>query len=229
METFKAIMCIAGAAVFSYALGSISFAVIFSKLFGKRDVRNYGSGNAGMTNVMRSVGIGPGLLTFVCDALKGAVACLAAKYLFFPYVWEQGLHPLLNPVYGAYFCGFLCILGHAFPVFFSFKGGKGIATCVGIFAVCCYPAIIAGIVAFAIVMILTRIVSLGSIVAAVTVVTSVGIFHNDVNPAYPLPPALILSALMGLFVIIKHKDNIIRLIHGNEKRLVVRKGEKSNV
>ena len=225
METFKAVMCIIGACVSSYMLGSISFAIIFSKLFGKKDVRKCGSGNAGMTNVMRSVGLGPGLLTFLFDALKGAAACILAKEVFFPFVAQQGLHPYFNPTYGAYLCGFMCILGHAFPVFFSFKGGKGIATCVGIFAVCCYPAIIAGVSAFLIVMIITRIVSLGSIIAAVTVTVGVGIFHNDVYPTQPLLPALLLTALMAMFVIIKHKDNIIRLIHGEEKRLVVRKGE----
>lgn len=225
METFKAILCIIGACAFSYGLGSISFAIVFSKLFAKKDVRNFGSGNAGMTNVMRAVGILPGLLTFVFDALKGAAACLAAKHIFFPYVFEQGIHPWLNPVYGAYFCGLLCILGHAFPVFFGFKGGKGIATSVGIFAVCCYPAIIAGIIVFAIFMIAFRIVSLGSIAAALTVVGVTYLTHSDVNPGFPTTPAFIITALIGLFVIIKHKDNIIRLINGEEKRLVVRKGE----
>ncbi|MBR3593951.1 MAG: glycerol-3-phosphate 1-O-acyltransferase PlsY [Clostridia bacterium] len=225
METFKAILCIVGACVFSYALGSISFAVIFSKLFAKKDVRDFGSGNAGMTNVMRAVGVLPGILTFVCDVLKGAAACAAAKYLFFPYVFELGIHPWLNPVYGAYFCGLLCIIGHAFPIFFGFKGGKGIATSVGIFAVCCYPAIIAGLAVFILCVLISKIVSLSSILAAITVAIGVFFAHESVNPAYPTTPAFILTALIALFVIIKHKDNIIRLINGEEKRLVVRKGE----
>ncbi len=226
---FKAFLCVLGAAFFAYALGSISFAIIFSKLFAKKDVRNYGSGNAGMTNVMRSVGIGPGVLTFVCDALKGTVACLVAKEVIFPYIFELFPHPLLNPVYGAYFCGLFCMIGHAFPLFFSFKGGKGIATSVGIFAVCCYPAIIIGLVVFAAFMIIFRIVSLGSIAAAVTVVTMVYFFHPELYPMSDLGPAFVLSALMGAFVILKHKDNIKRLIKREEKRLVVRKGDKNNV
>ncbi len=225
MENLKVILCVLGACVSSYVLGSISFAVIFSKLFTKKDVRDFGSGNAGMTNVMRSAGFLPGALTFVFDVLKGVAACALAKYVFMPYVFEQGVHPWLNPVYGAYFCGLLCIMGHAFPIFFGFKGGKGIATSVGIFSVCCYPAIIAGVIVFALCMIFFRIVSVSSLAATFTVVGMVYLTHLDVNPAFPLKPAFIITVLIGLFVIIKHKDNIIRLINGEEKRLVVRKGE----
>jgi glycerol-3-phosphate acyltransferase PlsY len=140
-------------------------------------------------------------------------------------VFELGIHPWLNPVYGAYFCGLLCIIGHAFPIFFGFKGGKGIATSVGIFAICCYPAIIAGLAVFALCVLISKIVSLSSILAAVTVAVGVYLSHETINPAYPTTPAVVITALTALFVIIKHKDNIIRLIHGEEKRLVVRKGE----
>ncbi len=224
METFIAILYVVIACVVSYLLGSISFAVIFSKLFGKTDVRQHGSGNAGMTNVMRAVGLGPGILTFLCDALKGALACAAAKHFFFDAVFELGLHPWLNPVAGAYLCGLLCILGHAFPIFFSFKGGKGIATSVGIFAVCCYPAIIAGLIVFIIFMLIFRIVSLSSLASTFAVVGVVYLTNADVNGAAS-GPMFFITVLIGLFVIIKHKENIIRLIHGEEKRLVVRKGE----
>ncbi len=217
MQTFYVVLVVFGAMLFSYAMGSISFAVIFSKAFAHKDVREMGSGNAGMTNVMRAIGVAPGILTFVCDALKGFVACAAAKYIFFPTI--TGIW-WLNPVYGAYLCGVMCILGHAFPVFFGFKGGKGIATSVGIFAVCCPPAIIAGLAAFIIGVLITRIVSLSSLIATVTVVTGVFIAYNE---SYPLWPPFLMTFIVGAFVFIKHKENIKRLVKGEEKRLTVKK------
>ena len=97
METFKAVMCIVGACVSSYMLGSISFAIIFSKLFGKKDVRKCGSGNAGMTNVMRSVGLGPGLLTFLFEALKARLPVFWQRKCFFPLWHSRGFTRILVP------------------------------------------------------------------------------------------------------------------------------------
>ena len=142
---------ILAAVITSYLLGSISFGVIFSKLFAKKDVREYGSGSAGMTNVMRAIGLLPGVLTFVFDAFKGFAACYLAKYTFFPLAnYFSNGEWYTEPIYGAYLCGLVCMLGHMFPLFFRFKGGKGVATSVGIFAVCCPWAIIAGLAIFAI-------------------------------------------------------------------------------
>ena len=177
-----------------------------------------GSGNAGMTNVMRAVGVLPGILTFVCDALKGFVACSLAKHLIMPTVQTDVWW--INPVYMAYVCGVLCMLGHAFPIFFGFKGGKGVATSVGIFAVCCPFAIITGLAVFMLSMLITRIVSLSSLIATVTVVSGVAIFYNE---SYPLWPAFVLSVVMGAFVFLKHKDNIVRLAKGEEKKLKIKK------
>ncbi len=216
------VLIILAAAVFSYAVGSISFAVIFSKAFSKKDVRDYGSGSAGMTNVMRAVGVLPGILTFVCDALKGFVACAMAKWVLFPQVYESTGIWWLNPVYGAFFCGLACMIGHVFPVFFGFKGGKGVATSVGIFSVCCPPAIIAGLAVFAVSVILIRIVSLSSLIATLMVMLGVFLWHV---PEFPMLPQFLIALAMGILVFLKHKDNIIRLVHGEEKRLVVRKGK----
>ena len=110
----------------------------------------------------------PGILTFVCDALKGFVASYLGK-LVFGLVMSSGID-WLDPIYGAYLCGIACMLGHVFPIFFQFKGGKGAATSVGIYAVCCPLAIILGLCAFALVLLTTKIVSLGSLAAALTVV-----------------------------------------------------------
>lgn len=202
--------------VLAYLLGSISFAIIFSKIFLKKDVREMGSGNAGTTNVMRTGGFKLGAITFLGDVLKGFVACLVGK-LIFKVVFENGEE---WAVYGAFLCGIACMLGHVFPIFFQFKGGKGIATSVGIFAVCCYPAIIIGLVVFALGVLLTRIVSISSIAAAITVVSCTMIFSFINKPAMFWPQA-VLAILMGILVIAKHGDNIKRLINGTEKKLSI--------
>ncbi|MBQ6847438.1 MAG: glycerol-3-phosphate 1-O-acyltransferase PlsY [Clostridia bacterium] len=199
--------------VIAYLLGSINFAVIFSKIFMKKDVREVGSGNAGATNVLRSVGVLPGLLTFLFDALKGFIASYFGKVMF---EMMDKLEPEKYAIIGAYVCGLACMLGHVFPIFFKFKGGKGVATSVGIFAVCNPLAITLGLVVFAVVLILSKIVSLSSLIATVTVVVLSIIFYDF--HASILPQA-ILIIIMGAVVFIKHKDNIERLISGSENKI----------
>lgn len=203
----------------AYLIGSISFAVIFSKLFSKEDIRSKGSGNAGTTNVMRSVGLLPGLLTFVFDALKGFVACKAGE-LIFDYISKNSDAVWAAPVYGAYICGVACMLGHVFPVFFGFKGGKGVATSVGIFLVCCPIAIITGLAVFALGLLVCRIVSLSSLIATVVVVVMSAIFAaSGVN----ILPQIIMSVIMGIIVFLKHSSNIKRLLAGEEKKITVKR------
>lgn len=199
----------------AYFLGSINFAVIFANAFLKKDVRELGSGNAGTTNVMRTAGFLPGALTFVCDALKGFAACFIGKMLFIH------AYPDTIPwIYVAYMCGVACMLGHIFPIFFGFKGGKGVATSVGIFAVCCPIAIVIGLTVFALMVLLTKIVSLSSLIATVTVISLSIVFYNfDANIALPA----VLSISMGAIVFLKHKDNIKRLVKGEEKKITVRR------
>ena len=202
--------------IVAYLLGCISFAVIFSNHFIKADVRELGSGNAGTTNVMRVGGFLPGALTFLCDAFKGFVACFAGK-LVFEKVFENGEE---WAVYGAFICGVACMLGHIFPIFFQFKGGKGIATSVGIFAVCCPIAIVIGLAVFAICVLLIKIVSLSSIIATFTVITLTLVFYNDSALFWP---QAVLAIIMGVIVILKHSENIKRLIAGTEKKLTIRR------
>ena len=207
--------------VFAYLTGSINFAVIFSNAFLKKDVREMGSGNAGTTNVMRNAGFLPGALTFLCDALKGFVASFTGK-LIFDYILNSAHSEWAMPVYGAYLCGLACMLGHVFPVFFQFKGGKGVATSVGIFAVCCPLAIILGLCVFAAFTVITKYVSLSSIIATLTVVVLSLVFSD--KSANIIPQALLCIA-MGIIVIAKHKTNIVRLINGTESKVG---GKKKN-
>lgn len=199
--------CLFGA----YLIGSINFAVIFARVFLKNDVRELGSGNAGTTNVMRTAGFLPGLLTFVCDALKGFVACLIPKLVF-----TLALPDTIPWIYVAYFCGVMCMLGHVFPVFFQFRGGKGVATSVGIYAVCCPIAIVIGLAVFALLLLITRIVSLSSLTAAVTVVTLSIVFYNL---SFDILPIAFFSIIMGCIVFAKHAENIMRLVRHEEKKL----------
>ena len=203
------------AVIIAYLLGSINFAVIFANIFLKKDVRELGSGNAGTTNVMRTAGFLPGALTFICDVLKGFAACFIGKMLFI-----HAFPDTIPWIYVAYMCGVACMLGHVFPIFFRFKGGKGVATSVGIFAVCCPIAIVIGLTVFAIMTLITRVVSLSSLVATVTVISLSLVFYNsEANIALPA----VLSISMGVTVFLKHKDNIKRLFKGEEKKITVRR------
>ena len=203
------------AVIIAYLLGSINFAVIFANIFLKKDVRELGSGNAGTTNVMRTAGFLPGALTFICDVIKGFVACFIGKMLFI-----HAFPDTIPWIYVAYMCGVACMLGHVFPIFFRFKGGKGVATSVGIFAVCCPIAIIIGLTVFALGVLITRIVSLSSLIATVTVISLSLVFYD--SEANIIIPAL-LSITMGVTVFLKHKDNIKRLVKGEEKKIAVRR------
>lgn len=207
------------AVVIAYLLGSINFAVIFANAFLKKDVRELGSGNAGTTNVMRTAGFLPGALTFICDALKGFAACFIGKAIFM-YIFPD----TIPWIYVAYMCGVACMLGHVFPIFFGFKGGKGVATSVGIFAVCCPIAIIIGLTVFALMTLITKIVSLSSLIATVTVISLSIVFYN--SEADIVLPA-VLSIAMGVIVFLKHKENIKRLVKGEEKKIKVSKADKS--
>lgn len=207
------------APVAAYLIGSISFAVIFTKIFSKTDVREHGSGNAGTTNVLRVAGKTAGILTFLCDALKGTAAALLGM-LVYKYVFPDSQTAVM---YGKYICGIACMVGHAFPVWFGFKGGKCAATSVGIFAVCCPWSIVAGLIGYCINMLVTRIVSLSTLIATVLVVGfSIGIngFNGITNPDYVI---IAISLLGGIIVFLRHKDNIKRLIKGEEKKLKIKK------
>ena len=197
----------------AYLIGSVNFAVIFSSAFMKKDVRSMGSGNAGTTNVMRTAGFLPGALTFICDALKGFVASYMG-YLVFGYLSHHTTWAMA--IYGAYACGTACMLGHVFPIFYQFKGGKGVATSVGIFAVCCPLAIVIGLAMFAIVAFISRYVSLASIIATVMVVTLSIIFYDYYASIYIQAFFII---FMGMIVILKHTTNIKRLLNGTESKI----------
>ena len=191
--------------------------MIISKLFSRQDVRETGSGNAGATNVFRTSGLVPGLLTFLGDALK-AYAASGLGYLIFSYIYKTTGDPLYLPIYGAYICGVFCMIGHVYPLFFDFRGGKGVAVGAGVFFVCSPYAILIGITVFVIVLIVSKIVSLSSL-AGTFVTVVLAIVFNTKGDDVLLWPQVVMALAMGAIIFLKHSSNIKRLINGEEKKI----------
>jgi glycerol-3-phosphate acyltransferase PlsY len=184
----------------SYLLGSISFSIIFARWLRKIDIREHGSGNAGATNTLRVLGKGPAIAVFLLDIAKGSVAVLIGLWLGDGEKWVSVL------------CGLASIAGHNWPVYFRFKGGKGIATTVGALIVWAFiPTLIAGIVAI-LVIVFTRYVSLGSMIFAAWLPILFYLF--DLEAAY------IWGGLaVAILAIARHRKNIVKLINGTENKL----------
>lgn len=192
-------MIIFGLTILAYLLGALPFGLIIARGLGI-DLRSQGSGNIGATNVFRVVGRGWGIFTFTLDALKGFLPAF-----FFPAFAE------VDAAYGVLF-GVAAILGHTFPVYLKFKGGKGVATSAGVLLGVAPLAIAVGFGCWVVCMVLTRYVSLASIVAAAAVAVTVW-FEGD----KALVVQVVLSTMCGL-VIWLHRANIRRLINGTENR-----------
>jgi glycerol-3-phosphate acyltransferase PlsY len=211
-------------AVIAYLLGSIPFGYILVKIFRGQDIRLSGSGNIGATNVVRSGAKGLGIATLLLDVLKGVAA-----------VWIAGSLALthLNPcvAMGGFNCetivfkstaALFAVLGHIFPVWLKFKGGKGVATALGVFALLFPKAVLVSLAVFIVVLALSRYVSLGSILAAATFPVASWFLYDP-----PLSP-LIHTGIASAVVIAKHHQNIRRLLNGNENRLWGGKSSKSS-
>lgn len=226
----KEILIAVGAIIVAYLIGSINFAVIFSNIFTGKDVRKSGSGNAGATNVMRTAGVLPGILTFLFDALKGFAGAYIGLSVF-RYLFETTGNSLFTPIYGAYISYLFVMVGHILPIFFQFKGGKGIATSVGGFAVCCWPAIVIGLSVFALSLIITKIVSISSLAAALCVAIFAAVFVQSPVIAFTGPtgavwPQIVMAVMASLIVFLTHRANIVRLIKGREKKITIGRSKK---
>ncbi len=193
----------------AYLIGCINFAIIFSKKFAGFDVREKGSKNAGTTNVLRTVGKKAAVLTLICDILKGVVSVLIA--ILASKIWEGTDVEVLK-----YLAGLMSIIGHTFPVYYGFKGGKGVATSLGVLLVVNIQIGLICLVFALIIMAATRWVSLGSILAA-TLFPILTVFMVD-NIG-----AKIISILIGSLVIFNHRTNIVRLKNGTENKLSLKK------
>lgn len=189
--------------IIAYFIGSVSFSYIFTKKIKKQDIREKGSGNAGTTNVLRSYGWKMGLLTLVCDLLKGVAAALIGLWI----AQEAGL----------YVAGMFVIVGHNWSVYLKFKGGKGIAATTGVLLVIMpIPTIIIFGVCVLIVY-LTKIMSVGSIIGLIA--SAAAAFFVQPGDTF-MHITVIIIAVLGVF---SHRENIKRLAHGNENKLSVSK------
>ncbi len=199
-------------AVVAYLLGSIPFGYILVRLFAGVDVRAQGSGNIGATNVARTGKKGLAVATLLLDALKGWVAVWTVFQLF----TDVGLETKYSLAAIAALCA---ILGHMFPVWLGFKGGKGVATGLGVFVALAPKSVLVVLIAFLFIVGVTRYVSLGSLVAAALF----PITFYYLNQQQRTPATLAMISAVSLLIIWKHRDNIRRLMAGNENKLGAKK------
>ncbi len=208
-------------AVIAYLIGSINFSIIISKKMAGFDIREKGSGNAGTTNMLRAVGKKAAVITLICDILKGVVSILIAVLIGkITKSLDNNLNALLVQL-----AGIFVILGHTFPIFFKFKGGKGIATALGVLLITNWQIGLICLV-FALVLIaLTKMVSVGSISAAILF----PILVVFINQNYIVPTSnsnwsyLIFSIIIALLVIFNHRANVQRILNGTENRISFKK------
>ena len=192
----------------AYLIGSLSFAVIVSRVMGLSDPRTYGSGNPGATNVLRSGSKPAAIVTLLLDAAKGWLPVMLVKWFGPAWDLSEGTQAL---------AGLAAFLGHLYPVFFAFKGGKGVATAVGVLLAFEPLLALATLVTFAIIVFFSRYVSLASMVAAVF---APAYYLIGDGVAWTASGAKTLALIaMGLLLIWRHRENIQRLLAGTESKL----------
>jgi glycerol-3-phosphate acyltransferase PlsY len=200
-------------AVASYLLGSIPTGYLLIRFFRGEDIRSFGSGNIGATNVLRSGGKGLGAATFALDVLKGAASvyfCTLLAATFLPALPSRDAQAI---------AALFAVLGHVFPVWLHFSGGKGVATGFGVFLISAPLAALASIAIFALVLLASRYVSLASIVGAVSFpIIAWSLAHGD-RPVF----VIAVQFVVAFILIAKHHQNIRRLLAGTESRLGARK------
>lgn len=206
-------------AVIAYLIGSVNFSVIISKKMAGFDVREKGSGNAGTTNMLRSVGKKAAAITLICDILKGVVS-IGIAIIIGNIIKDSNKELLLQ------IAGIAVVLGHTFPIFFGFKGGKGVATSLGVLLLSNWQIGLICLVFALVLMILTRMVSLGSCAAAV-LFPVLTLFINDnytiLTEGKTGSVYFIYSLILAIIVLFNHRSNIKRILNGTENKLGAKK------
>lgn len=204
-------------AVISYLLGSLNFSIIFSKSLAEEDIRKSGSGNAGATNMLRTYGKRFAAITMIGDILKVVLAIVITfailgtpmKYLF---TVPENVEEIERIMIYKELSGLFCVLGHIFPLFFKFKGGKGVAACTGMVIVVDWRIALILFVIFVIIVVVSKWISLGSIVIALLYPVLIFAFYASWLLA-------VIALLFTLIVIVAHRENIRRLIKGTENKI----------
>ena len=190
-----------------YILGSLNFAIIFSRLFFHDDIRKYGSGNAGMTNMLRTYGKLPALATLICDMLKGGVSVLIGSLIFGDW--------------GSAVAGLFVVLGHMFPCFYKFKGGKGVAT-TAMVVLATNPIVFAIVfLIFLIIVIGTKFVSLGSVMCVM--------IYPYILAKFEAGPNVLSGIIIAALVVFMHRSNIKRLLAGTESKISLKSKNKKPI
>lgn len=203
----------------AYVIGSIPFSFLVVKMVAGKDVREHGSRNVGATNVARTAGRAPGIVALLLDIAKGYGAVLLARWIVTLPGWpfDAGLQPWQSREMWIALAALLSVLGHVYPVWLRFRGGKGVATAAGVFLALDPLVIAAGMIVFVIVLLAFRFVSLASILAA----ASIPVFFRFLVTDAPFW-RIVASIAIALIVIARHHSNVARLANGTERRL----GEK---
>ena len=196
------------AAVAAYFCGCFNGALFTSRLFFHDDVRTHGSGNAGSTNMLRNYGKLPAVATILGDMAKVAVAILLVRLLVGNELYAQ------QPIFIKSFAGLFCVLGHIFPCFFRFKGGKGVATCGGMVFMIDWRIALILLAVFFVAVLITKWVSLGSILMAILYPVLMGLFYKSV-------PITLISVVFAAIVLVAHRENIKRILNGTESKITV--------
>ena len=215
MENIRLVLAMVLTAVTSYLIGCANFAIIVSKVLYHKDIRDYGSGNAGMTNIARTFGKFPAVLVTIGDFAKGAIALLLGHLLFMLIGGSGGFGDF--PFYGEYIVAFFVMMGHCFPVFYGFRGGKGILVSAGVILILNPWILLILLAIFLAVFLTTRIVSAGSITVAIAypILTLIfGLVGHTTTVLWDTLMALVLGGLVIFF----HRANIKRLLNGTENR-----------
>lgn len=197
-------------AVIAYLLGSINSSILIGRLFGVKDIRKHGSGNAGATNTLRTIGKKAAILALIGDALKGVIAILLTRLVLGMFIEGDILR------IAQYISGVAAVLGHNFPIFFQFKGGKGIVTTAAVGAMM-DPLMALVVIAIGVgTIIISKYVSLGSVTAMISYPILVIVTGGDL-------PYIIFSTVLMILAVVKHKENIKRLIKHEESKITSKK------
>lgn len=221
------------AIVIAYLCGSVNTSIIVTRIVMNKDIRTMGSGNAGFTNVLRCVGKVPAIFTFVGDFLKGVIAVIVSYLLM---IGVTGDYSGLFKGYIIYISGLFSVIGHMFPCFYKFKGGKGVVTTAAVVLMIDWRMLIVALIIFAIVFLITKTISKCALINAFLFPISNLCFKlldyygitNFISPQ-PNPPisfivlSTVVALILAILVIVRHKDNIKRILNGTEKKITAKK------
>lgn len=210
--------------ILSYLVGSIPTSIIISKITKGIDIREHGSGNAGGTNVMRVLGWKQGLLVIILDALKGAFAVVVIARLHYGGLPFQNVSPFDDFTLVQIIAGIAAVIGHIWTVFAGFRGGKGIATALGMLIMIITVDMLVAVGIFILVVTISRYISLGSILAALsiplTLIFRENILHSHIQSYGTILPFVVAVSLLVVFT---HRKNVIRLLNGTESKFSLKK------